>query len=773
MKKILLMIGAAAVALGASATEYTYTGGAVSPADGKVEILCDHGAITRLSLRSDYGDPVILKGDALNFADGAWIVPNQNKSVISNSFTAAGTLNFGATNMTWTSTASTPGLTKDSYTTVFQGVRLDDISPVSAVGANTINGKAMLPLFVSRGEGTMLLEYHCTNGTYVAAVQVELKQDGDDVVAKTVKAAHLGSSSVANGEWGFGAFTETKSSVRSNPSGYSVKGPDSTGDSNGRGYNVKTLVFGLRRDAYVYSGNFLSKSFNTVVATNTALEEIEILYGIGGYSHKLSSFGLTTLYPHHVKFAGGVLSAQFHNLSDAYTKCVKIELKQSGADIVARVAYAKYAKDHDKDYDFDDISDGDFTPYTEATMSNWSDTENGRKNKYGIDFLSLRRKSRSRVTLPVSGTLDLTTPLGGNGVEVTFEAASASEATVNLKAANTMTDSALIVNGPNTPASGYNISCYVKNADALPAGETELYGSAKMVFDTRRGNNWRYGTSDGKSAITAHPGSQIYVTMHDVFKYDTQSIVLDAAELLYSSSSNPYRTYVNDLTLLNGASVSYDGSKVVIPAVGMQASSKWQIAGEGLSQAPGISLRGSSSTHAELEIAVEDTVAGDAADFIIDGDIDVESGYLYAAIVKTGLGTMRMDGSITYTKLPTRIIEGTLLLNKTEAVASGGSFSLEGGTLALAAGTANAAASIAVTAPSSLVVPAGATLNLASLTLGEDATLSITGDGAVGGVIVSSTLSDATLEKIRLNEKTAIQSSNGALCRPGLIISVY
>ena len=767
MKKLLMMIGAAAVALGASATEYTYTDGAVSPADGKVEILCDQGAITRLSLRSDYGDPVILKGDALNFADGAWIVPNQNKSVISNSFTAAGTLNFGATNMTWTSTASTPGLTKNSYTTVFQGVRLDDISPVSAVGANNINGKAMLPLFVSRGEGTMLLEYHCTNDTYVAAVQVELKQDGDDVVAKTVKAAHLGSSSVADGEWGFGAFTETKSSVRGDPTPYNVKGPDSTVS---RGYNVKTLVFGLRRDAYVYSGNFLSTSFNTVVATNTALEEIEILYGIGGYSHKLSSFGLKTLYPHHVKFADGVLSAQFHNLSDSYTKCVKIELKQSGADIVARVAYAKYAKDHEKDYDFDDSSDGAFTPYTVATMSNWSSSSTG--NKYGIDFLSLRRKSRSRVTLPVSGTLDLTAPLGGNGVEVTFEAASASEATVNLKAANTMTDSALIVNGPNTPASGYNISCYVKNADALPAGETELYGSAKMVFDTRRGNDWHNGTSDGKSAITAHPGSQIYVTMHDVFKYDTQSIVLDAAELMYSSSSNPYRTYVNDLTLLNGASVSYDGSRVVIPAVGMQASSKWQIAGEGLSQAPGMSLRGSSSTHAELEIAVEDTVAGDAADFIIDGDIDAESGYLYAAIVKTGLGTMRMDGSITYTKLPTRIIEGTLLLNKTGAVASGGSFSLEGGTLALAAGTANAVADVTLTESSTISVGEGATLTIASLTVPEGSTLSINGD-VLRHVKVSTALDAATLSRILVNGKPAFQAGSGYFASRGLIISFH
>ena len=101
-------------------------------------------------------------------------------------------------------------------------------------------------------------------------------------------------------------------------------------------------------------------------------------------------------------------------------------------------------------------------------------------------------------------------------------------------------------------------------------------------------------------------------------------------------------------------------------------------------------------------------------------------------------------------------------------------FSLESGTLGLAANTANEVSSVSVTADSAISFGAGATLKVATLTLGDDVnTLSVTGADGEYPIAISNSLDAETLAKIRLNGKLVVQAANGRLVARGLTISVF
>ena len=167
-------------------------------------------------------------------------------------------------------------------------------------------------------------------------------------------------------------------------------------------------------------------------------------------------------------------------------------------------------------------------------------------------------------------------------------------------------------------------------------------------------------------------------------------------------------------------------------------------------------------------------MVGDAVDFTMNGDIFNDASYINAAFIKTGSGTMEMNGTISTTNLASSITEGTLLLNKSGATIADVDFDLQGGTLALAAGTANTMGVVNVTADSAVAVGAGTSAVLENLTVGDGATLAITFTGDIDGkgVKVNAALDDATLAKIKLNGRRAKQSSDGYLSIGGLMIIV-
>ena len=408
-----------AAAVATSATFPSYAAEYIASAKPRIESLeggkiafayNDAGAITNLTMTPDPGEMLTLSGDTLDFAADARIKLGQNGTAcISNAIACAGTLQVGAlaSNLTWTATGN--ALTKTEYTKLFENVSLSDISVVSAVGASYMAPTAYrgdaLPYFVRRTgdtEMTVELQQLDTSGnTPLRALFLELRQEGADIYGRVSKAWYTAS----NGDRYLGFCLNDTGVVNA----YSyICAPD--GSTSGLG--IKSLTIGPRRETFDYSGTLLSDQYDTVVAANAHIEDIEILYSCASYNKALSSFPKGTMYPHHVKFENGILTAQLYNRNDTYTKCVKVALSQSGSNVVGRVVYAKYTTDHLKEYDFD----------TTGTAWNLATEENSSGYKYGVDMLALRNKSRNRLTLMTPGWREIDFPMSGTGVEVTFDA---------------------------------------------------------------------------------------------------------------------------------------------------------------------------------------------------------------------------------------------------------------------------------------------------------------------------------------------------------------
>ena len=355
-------------------------------------------------------------------------------------------------------------------------------------------------------------------------------------------------------------------------------------------------------------------------------------------------------------------------------------------------------------------------------------------------------------------------PIGGDDAEVTFEATSAT-ATVNATAQNSMTDSAYIIKGDADHVMSFNVN----HKDALPAGTTDVWGEG-TILNLAVSGGMGSGVSGGNSKIMMHSGSKITTADSHVFLRKSQSVMLDAAQIDASKG-----TYVPKmLTLSNGSTVS---GSATLSAVYDQSVTIMNVTGTGASTFnPDVTLFSYNTTKHEWEIRVDDTVAGDDADLIFNGDVNLsnKANQQYSVIKKTGAGTMRMNGQMKYVNNATRVCEGTLLLGRSDVTVSGSKFSLEGGTLGLAVNTANEVSSVSVTADSAISFGAGATLKVTTLTLGDDVNmLSVTGADGEYPIAISNSLNAETLAKIRLNGKRVVQAANGRLVARGLVISVF
>ena len=755
-----MMIGAAGcLALEAFAnTAETYTAGVTSLAGGKITFEYDGSDnITKMRMKPDYGETLTLTGDTLSFADGAQVVTSQQGTpVIANAISAAGSLRLGGvTNMAWSGSVF-DRYTNPNWQTVLTNTRLDDIVPVSSTGCgNGGNGKTVYhPYWIVREGDTLRAEFQSFDSTYLYGVHLELQQDGDDIKARVISGGYLKGAAYTN-YLGISLFE-----CPNHPSWNLEK------DTNtAKKYGFKQLTFGRRCETWDYCGNLLSDSYDTVVATNTSLEDVEILYATCNNGHALTGWSnaQVTLYPHHVVSADGYLYAQFPVIDGTMTKCVKIRLCQSGSDVAARIVYAAYI---DGVLDLDNDFDINYTRQNWAVITQEKFDE-GRSSGYGLDTLALRSKAKDKLTFAVSGTLAIDMPIGGDDAEVTFEATSAT-ATVNVTAQNSMANSAYIIKGDADHVMKFYAQHSATPYYPLPAGMTDVYGEGTELHIYGYGKMGN-GTSGGESAITMHPGSKLYAENNShAFYRGKQVLTLDASELIANKA-----TYVPKMLMLsNGSTISgsadlsavYDQNNVVMNVTGTGASTF----------NPDVTLFSNNTTKREWEIRVDDTVAGDDADFIFNGDVNLSNteSQQYSVIKKTGAGTMRMNGQMKYVNNATRICEGTLLLGKSDATVSGSKFSLEGGTLGLAAGTANTVGNVTLTASSAITVGNGATLTMASLTVPDGATLALTGD-VLGKVKVSETLDADTLSRVTVNGKAAYQSGSGYFAARGLIISFH
>ena len=137
---------------------------------------------------------------------------------------------------------------------------------------------------------------------------------------------------------------------------------------------------------------------------------------------------------------------------------------------------------------------------------------------------------------------------------------------------------------------------------------------------------------------------------------------------------------------------------------------------------------------------------------------------------------MRVDGTIALTNRAVRVVKGTLTLTKTGGIVNTdgkAAFSLEGGALAFGENVKDEIGTLSVTAPSALALAEGATLEIDTLELGENAKLAITTKGEMFHRVKigsGATLADSDLAKITYNGRSIVQSANGYLGTSGLVI---
>ena len=854
--------------------------------DGKITFAYDDGgAITELRMTPGVGETLTLSGDALNFAANARIMPGQNgTSCISNALSCAGTLQIGVSNMVYNGAL----LSKTEYTTMFRNVRLDDISPISSDmnGVSYTGGKMYYPYHVVREGDTLRAEFQVVHSPYVKCVQIELKQDGDDIVGRLMNTGYYENINFL----GISLFEDPMFTPKSSS------------------YGMKQLTIGPRRDEYKHSRELISEN-GTVVAENAQVEDLEIVYAFSGIPKKYNGCPRMTSYPSHVKLENGVLSAQFQMVDNTTIKCVKLAFSQVGVNVVANYVYAKYATDYDEGHDYDFDREGISYKVLTKEMYEANSTTYG----YGIDMVVLRNKAKNRLLLPVPDHRDINMPLAGSGCEVIFDSGTSEaapvessvirvnpalygttytalttehalkdivvtggriggswcnsatgrdsvvvdwknngkfascqihardgssvkgvdvelrqngdaveirckqaiyhatkadeyfgikrvvpdvdgattqtlstsatskayallwmewdllprpRATVFANAANSMTDTMFTVRGDETRP----LEFLVMNVNALPSGSTECWGDSGLHISVD--SFFGSGISNGKSDIVMHPGSRLYQSGTQSFLHSHQVISLDAATL-YGQYLASNQCYANFLTLANGSCVRGGGPL----QLGYDTAAKWAIDGKGavtnemnimlLSYNSGVSAR-----YPGIDVA--DTVPGDAADFIQNGDIYNSPTYFNAAITKTGPGTMLMNGTFSTTNAVTRVDEGTILLNKSGATIAGVDFDLRGGTLACAPGTANTMGAVSVAISSTIPLGAGVSLTMANLTVADGQTLAIDcadGTGAKA-VKVNAALDDATCAKIRLNGRRPRQTSDGYLTIGGFMVIV-
>ena len=875
-----LLALAASVALpnAANATTAAYSAGDASLADGKITVEYDaNGKVTRLSMRPGQDETLTLTGDALSFADGASIVPGANgTAVISNALSFDGAVTVGATNIVWSDAATLP---KNSYATVFENVQLDDISPVSATVYGTSDGlpEAGKPYYVTRiGSGAsakVTVQFQTDKGGYLnntspggsadqtKIVRVEFIQDGDNVKAKVLDAALLPRTRLH----GYDITTTLNTAANQ-----TTKDVYSSDNQVSGGYGISAIVFSPRYE-YYFCNDTLTTS-DTIVASGANVEDIEILYALKGSSH--------CLMPYHVTCENGVLTAQMIQQYDSQA-CIKIQLSQSGSDVVARMLYAKTlaATPADVPADYDEIgtvvnnisikglalrqktknaklkflshgattlnavsganvdvtfetaegttasdvttgnlfpavntwvtlasnvavgdikvtgavlggksagsgfhvvdfnnngtiatfqaqsSEGSFFRCINVSLrQNGSDVECTIATPYYSDNSGYMEAYYGKKSLPSSLKAGDNTAATGNtarGVNIkTLTYSAVPSAYIYATGANTMTDSSFALDGGENG----KMKFYARNASAIPSTlQFDCYSGSELVVD--QASTYNNGIVAGQ--VTAHAGSVVSTPQDFAFHRASGKVVLDGATL----NNTAEQAYFNYIAFSNAASVASASGDL---RAGGRGTPVWSVGGTGMSTLEGdirlVPITGKPS----LTIDVADTVAGDGVDFMVAGaieDLQIQSnniGYL----VKTGAGTMQLDGVVTSTGGALSIAEGTLLLGASSATAST-NFSLDGGALALAAGTANEAATLYVTEDSSLIVGDGATLVLSDVVVSEGATLNVAGAGR-SSLQVTGTLTGATLSRIRIDGNRTRQDADGYLRRNcGLIISFH
>ena len=181
----------------------------VSLADGKVQVYCDaDGNVTNLVAMPEAGETLILTGDAMTFAAGAFVsIAAKGALVFRNDVVGSGDLTVHSTAADRTITWHENLLLDTTRRIIFTDKNLDEWEVVD--GTNTQPGNTnpnwMWAYHHKRKEGVLTVQMQWFGGseqwytgheTYWKVVELELSQQGADIVARKLGAwtAHLPTS---------------------------------------------------------------------------------------------------------------------------------------------------------------------------------------------------------------------------------------------------------------------------------------------------------------------------------------------------------------------------------------------------------------------------------------------------------------------------------------------------------------------------------------------------------------------------------------------------
>lgn len=751
------------VAAGTVQAAYSASEQPTSLADGRVSLEYEDGLVCKVKAQVGHGEDVVLEGDAMVLAPQARIIAQGGGELtFAASLEASGDVQIGTGSLVYDGGL----LARDSWQTVFTNAILDELTIVSTdfskTGSRGLGSGIGYPYHVRRGEGTMSIQFQIF-ADYVKAVYLELKQDGKDVVGRVAKAAYFNNKGYSY-PLGYDFFDNPRDLQNLSNGRTFTEYPVRTSDNlDTYGYGIAQLTAERRREEYVHDGDFLSDQYDTVVAANARLEDIEVVYGLLGYNTKLRACN-GRLWPQRVRREKDLLTVQLFNWVETYTRCIKLELRQKGNDVVARAVYAKYIKGDDfANYDFDTMG----TSAGVVTKENYVSTTYG----YGIDYLLLRNRrgaaiaftgacswGRNKLTVAAGeqvafkeiGTLDFTPDVLGSG---TIEFSPRLDA---QGGAVTLSGSAFGMAGGTYRFSGAPdapLAVCTANNYALPYGQTIVEANAALQL---KNGSWATGVSEGRSDLHILPGGKLLQSAGNALHQGNQKVFLEGGELV-TCHATALTTYANHLTLSDGARVS--GKEFLMGCYATAAAVT--VLGTGASTIDAtVTLLGQPDKSSYRAITFDIGETGDDADLIQNGTIAQHKDYPNGGLVKTGPGTLLLNGKVTCTTAPLRLNEGELRLGVSDICTAEQNLEIAGGRLALSDGATNALGSLTCTADASIALAPGARLALQELTLSDTAALALTGSGAL---TVAQRLSLEDLARLTVDGAPAAQTPSGRI----------
>ena len=221
-----------------------------------------------------------------------------------------------------------------SSVTLFSDATLANYATVAATmsGASISGGSTpTIPFFFSSDGSTATVQMQASNGGWTKCVKIELTQSGPDIAGRVIYAKYTN-----DGQLGFN---------------FDTGGNDNTialsyGDA---GYGISQVSL----DPTPTYAFFLTASPATLFPNATLADYATVAATMAGGAIGSSGGGSVTATPFFFASDGSTATVQLQALDGDWTKCVKIELTQSGPNIAGRALYAKYTGNGQLGFNFD------------------------------------------------------------------------------------------------------------------------------------------------------------------------------------------------------------------------------------------------------------------------------------------------------------------------------------------------------------------------------------------------------------------------------------